>query len=484
MVNIVIEVSKYLLILLIAAYTYWNFSYFRFRDPWQQGRVCVRQNVAMFLLHFVAYAVLFLKSEDERVILFYLAQVVFLAVYLGLYKVFYPLRSRLLVNNMCMLLCIGFVILTRLDFDKAIRQFVIVAVSALITWIIPFILERVWQLANIPWVYGFAGLALLIVVWIIGNNSFGAQLSVNIAGIAFQPSEFVKILFVFFIASMLYKSTDLKQLAITSGVSAVFVLILVASNDLGGALLYFFTYLVMIYVATKKFYIFAGGLAFVGLGMYAGYHLFSHVKNRIVAWLDPLSVIDKAGYQVCQSLFAIGTGGLFGFGLGQGLPNKIPIVSKDFIIAAISEEMGGIFAVCLIMVCVSCFLMIFNLSMQMKDAFYKYVALGLGSVYALQVLLTVGGSTKFIPMTGVTLPLVSYGGSSLLSTMIIFGMIQGMYIMQAAPEKRRNIDDKRRKDHETKNRQKQTAKEPGAQGSQQRRRQPAAGGKNSTKTQK
>ena len=93
MVNIVIEVSKYLLILLIAAYTYWNFSYFRFRDPWQQGRVCVRQNVAMFLLHFVAYAVLFLKSEDERVILFYLAQVVFLAVYLGLYKVFYPQRS-------------------------------------------------------------------------------------------------------------------------------------------------------------------------------------------------------------------------------------------------------------------------------------------------------------------------------------------------------------------------------------------------------
>ena len=128
--------------------------------------------------------------------------------------------------------------------------------------------------------------------------------------------------------------------------------------------------------------------------------------------------------------------------------------------------------------------MIFNLSMQMKDAFYKYVALGLGSVYALQVLLTVGGSTKFIPMTGVTLPLVSYGGSSLLSTMIIFGMIQGMYIIQAAPEKRRKIDDKRRKDHETKNRQKQTAKEPGAQGSQQRRRKPTADGKNSTKTQK
>ena len=320
---------------------------------------------------------------------------------------------------------------------------------------------------KLTWTYAGVGIVGLLSVLVVGVASRGAKLSLTFGPVSIQPSEFVKILFVFFIASMLYKSTDLKQLAITSGVSAVFVLILVASNDLGGALLYFFTYLVMIYVATKKLYIFAGGLAFVGLGMYGGYHLFSHVKNRIVAWLDPLSVIDKAGYQVCQSLFAIGTGGLFGFGLGQGLPNKIPIVSKDFIIAAISEEMGGIFAICLIMVCVSCFLMIFNLSMQMKDAFYKYVALGLGSVYALQVLLTVGGSTKFIPMTGVTLPLVSYGGSSLLSTMIIFGMIQGMYIMQAAPEKRRNIDDKRRKSYETKNRQKQTA-----------------GGKNSTKTQK
>ncbi len=106
MVNIVIEVSKYLMILLIAAYTYWNFSYFRFRDPWQQGRVCVRQNVAMFLLHFVAYAVLFLKSEDERVILFYAAQVIFLAVYLGLYKVFYPLRSRLWSTICACFLCI------------------------------------------------------------------------------------------------------------------------------------------------------------------------------------------------------------------------------------------------------------------------------------------------------------------------------------------------------------------------------------------
>ena len=112
------------------------------------------------------------------------------------------------------------------------------------------------------------------------------------------------------------------------------------------------------------------------------------------------------------------------------MPNKIPVVSKDFIFAAISEEMGGVFALCLIMVCVSCFFMIMNVAMKLRDNFYRLVAVGLGTLYALQVFLTIGGVIKFIPSTGVTLPLVSYGGSSLLSTLIVFGIIQGLYIMQ------------------------------------------------------
>ena len=112
------------------------------------------------------------------------------------------------------------------------------------------------------------------------------------------------------------------------------------------------------------------------------------------------------------------------------MPNKIPVVSKDFIFAAISEEMGGVFALCLIMVCVSCFFMIMNVAMKLRDNFYRLAAVRLGTLYALQVFLTIGGVIKFIPSTGVTLPLVSYGGSSLLSTLIVFGIIQGLYIMQ------------------------------------------------------
>ena len=119
-----------------------------------------------------------------------------------------------------------------------------------------------------------------------------------------------------------------------------------------------------------------------------------------------------------------------GLGLYQGMPDKIPVVEQDFIFAAISEELGGMFALCLILVCVSCFLMFLNIAMQLKDSFYKLVALGLGTIYGFQVFLTIGGVTKFIPSTGVTLPLVSYGGSSMLSTLIIFGIIQGLYILR------------------------------------------------------
>ena len=207
------------------------------------------------------------------------------------------------------------------------------------------------------------------------------------------------------------------------------VLILIASKDLGSAFIFFVTYTMMLYVATENVLYLFGGFFSTFLGLFIASQLFSHVKQRIVAWKNPLSVIDKEGYQVCQSLFAIGTGGWFGLGLCQGRPDKIPVVVQDFIFAAISEELGGVFALCIIMICISCFLMILNISIEMKDSFYQMIALGLGTTYAIQVFLTIGGVTKFIPSTGVTLPLVSYGGSSLLSTMIIFGIIQGLYII-------------------------------------------------------
>ena len=175
------------------------------------------------------------------------------------------------------------------------------------------------------------------------------------------------------------------------------------------------------------------------------------MKVRVVAWRDPLSVIDGKGYQICQSLFAIGTGGWFGLGLYGGMPNKIPVADEDFVFAAISEEFGGVFAICVILVCASCYLMFLNIAMQIHNQFYKLIALGLGTVYGFQVFLTIGGVIKFIPSTGVTLPLVSYGGSSLLSTFIIFAVIQGLYIIRED-----EVSDEKKNSHKGSRRRKLT----------------------------
>ena len=433
MINLIVDVSKYLMILLMAVYTYLNFRFFGVNEE-KKRRICGRQNVVMFFNHLLAYVIIYLMTEDMKMLVFYCAQVVFFLCYIYLSRLFYRNISRLLLNNMCMLLSVGFIIMTRLNFDRAVRQFVIVVVAALVTWVIPFIIDRVWQLSKIPWVYGILGLLLLAVVCVAGNSSYGAQLSLSIGGISFQPSEFVKITFVFFVATMFYRSTGFKTVLVTTAVAALHVLILVLSKDLGSALIFFITYLFMLFVATSNWFYLGAGAAGGCAASVLAYQLFSHVRVRVAAWQNPWADIDNKGYQITQSLFAIGTGGWFGMGLYQGMPRKIPVVEKDFVFAAISEEMGGIFALCVLLICLGCFLQFMMIASRMQASFFKLLAFGLGVVYVVQVILTVGGVTKFIPSTGVTLPFVSYGGSSIFATFVIFGVIQGLFILKRNEE--------------------------------------------------
>lgn len=431
MMNLIVEISKYLMIFFFALYTYACFAVFRHKaGTKKQNRIFRRQIFLMYLIHLNAFLVIYAVTDDVKMVGFYFMQVFLISVILVFYQFCYKNISRLVLNNMCMLLLIGFIMLSRLSFDKAIKQYMIAAGSAVITCIIPYLIRRIKTFRKLTWVYAALGVLGLLTVTLFGTTSYGAKISIVIGNVSIQPSEFIKIIFVFFVAGMFYQAKDFKQVCITTAVAAVHVLILAISRDLGGALIFFVTYLVMLYVATRKLFYFAGGILSGCIGAVVAYMLFSHVRVRVVAWQDPLRVIEKEGYQVSQSLFAIGTGGWFGMGLYQGMPNKIPVVEEDFIFSAISEEMGGVFALCLLMVCVSCFLMFLNVAMQMKDWFYKLVALGLGTFYGFQVFLTVGGSTKFIPSTGVTLPLVSYGGSSLLATMAVFAIIQGLYIVR------------------------------------------------------
>lgn len=419
------------MIFFIALYTYECFAVFRRTlNAAKKNRIFVRQQLLIYLIHLDAFLVIYTVTEQDKVIGFYFLQVLLLIAVQGAGLLLYKNASRLLTNNMCMLLVTGFIILTRLSYRSAVRQYAIAVIASVLTAVIPFLIQKITFVRKLTWVYAAVGILGLFAVLVFGDTSYGAKLSVSIAGISIQPSEFIKIIFVFFVACMLYQSADFKRVCLTTAVAAVYVLILVFSRDLGGALIFFVTYIVMLYVATGKIYYFAGGIVSGGIAAVIAYQLFAHVRVRVLAWSNPLSVIDNEGYQITQSLFAIGTGGWFGMGLYQGMPNKIPVVEQDFIFSAISEEMGGIFALCLLMVCVSCFLMFLNVAMQMKDRFYKLVALGLGTVYGFQVFLTVGGVTKFIPSTGVTLPLVSYGGSSLLATMAMFSIIQGLYILR------------------------------------------------------
>lgn len=431
MANLIVEISKYLMILLFACYTYECFSAFRGGlSEEKKNRIFTRQIFLMYLIHLDAYLAIYAVTDEILMVIFYVFQVIFVAITISCYRLLYQGASRLLVNNMCMLLLIGFIMLTRLSFEKAIKQYLIAIAAMIISLIIPVVIRKVRFVRKLTWLYAVVGICGLALVAVMGATSYGAKLSIAIAGISVQLSELIKLIFVFFVAGMLHQKTDFRQVCITTVIAAIHVLILVASKDLGGALIFFFTYLIMLYVATRKIVYFGAGIAAGSLAAVVGYHLFAHVRVRVLAWSDPLSVIENEGYQICQSLFAIGTGGWFGMGLYQGMPEKIPVVEQDFIFSAISEELGGIFALCLLMVCVSCFLMILNIAMQMKEQFYKLVALGLGTVYGFQVFLTIGGVIKFIPSTGVTLPLVSYGGSSLMSTMLMFAIVQGLYILR------------------------------------------------------
>ena len=434
MINIIVELSKYLMIILTILYTLQCFTVFRHDSKKDLSFGFVRQNVLMFLNHFVAYVVLILQSGNKELVIFYGAQFIFLMATIILFGFIYPKASRLVTNNMCMLLSIGFIMLTRLSYTKALKQFKIVVISMIIALFVPVIIRKMKFLEKLGYVYAIVGLGLLLIVAGFANIQGGALLSLTILGISFQFSEFVKIIFVFGIACFLKNATTFLDIVKVTILAAAHVLTLVLSTDLGGGLIYFVAFLIMLYVSTRQpLYLLGGLLAGSGASVIA-YHVFSHIKIRVASWIDPLAVYQNGGLQLSQSLFAIGTGSWFGLGLYQGAPNEIPVAEEDFIFSAIAEEMGGIYGICVILICMSVFIMFINIAMQIKNRFYKLVALGLGTIYGFQVFLTIGGAIKFIPSTGVTLPLISYGGSSIVSTLIMFSIIQGLYILREDEE--------------------------------------------------
>ena len=430
----IVEMARYVIILLFALYTFYSFRAFAGHNKQRQNRVFAAQRTLTLLLHTVMSAILIMENKNIMYVGLWAAEFAFYLIFIKVYQACYKGLSKLVLNNMMMCMMVGFVILGRLASDYAVHQIILAAAAMVLCIFVPLIIEKFRILEKMGWYFAAIGIVFLMLVFVIGVEKYGSRNGISVGGIAIQPSEFVKILYVFFMASLLSQTTKFKHIVIISAVAAVHVVILVAEKDLGAALIYFVTYIFVLYVATTKVQYLGAGLAGGTLASIVAYHLFSHVRTRVQAWRDPWAEIRGGGYQVAQSLFAIGTGGFIGMGLGKGLPGSVPVVESDFVFSAISEELGGVFAICLIMVYLSSYIMFVNIAMKMKKQFYKLTAFGLSVVFIFQVFLCVGGVTKFIPSTGVTLPLISYGGSSIVTTIIIFSVIQGMYVLNGKEE--------------------------------------------------
>lgn len=421
-------VSRYLLVLCMGFYTLDCFWVFRYRNEQDGGFLYIRQCFWIFAIQLISFFNLSIVSRNVQYVVLYIALQVFLFLVLCITSLVYRKINRLLLNNMCMLLGIGMVMVSRLSIDKAVRQFKIIVLSYVICMIVPLLICKLKILSKLTWIYAFLGVTFLGVVFLLGETTLGSKLSFTIRGLTFQPSEFVKILFVLFLAGALSKKNTLLSIFLTSVVAGIHVLIQVGSTDLGSALIFFVAYLAMLFVASRNILYLILGIAGGAGASVVAYRMFSHVRIRVLAFVNPWNYIDNQGYQITQSLFAIGSGSWFGMGLHQGTPDDIPYVEDDFIFSAICEEYGTIFGVLLLLVILSCFIMIIKISLKHKQSFYRLAAFGFGIIYIFQIFLTVGGGIKFIPLTGVTLPFISSGGSSILTSMLMFFILHGIYM--------------------------------------------------------
>jgi cell division protein FtsW len=303
-----------------------------------------------------------------------------------------------------------------------------------------------------------AGVALLVATFLIGYEVNGARLWINLGPVSVQPGEAIKLILVVFIAAYLSETRalltsasirligpiqipPLPYLLPMLALFAIVMLIVVRLNDLGTALLFFGTFLTMLFVATGRRSYVAVGLVLFVAGSYVAYELFGHVQVRINNWIDPFADPSGAGYQTVQALYAFARGGIFGEGLGQGLPLigdslPIPYVHTDFIFAAVAEELGLMGAFALLAFSSIIVFRGLRIAALARDDFSAMLAAGLTASLGLQTLIIAAGNAKLVPLTGITFPFVSYGGSSLLASLAMVGVLLSISHRSAVGEER------------------------------------------------
>ena len=336
---------------------------------------------------------------------------------------------------------IGIAFVTRLAPDLAVNQVMWLFLGVAFMVLVLAFVRNLDKVANYKYTLMIAGFLLLLSPLVpgLGQEIYGSRIWLSLGGFSFQPGEIAKIIIVLFLAGYLaqnremlsvfsvrvgpFRLPDIRTLLPLILMWGVALLIVVFEKDLGSALVLFFMFLVMLYVATgKKFYLVIG-LGLIAVGGVGAFLAFDHVQVRVNTWLDPFADAQNTGYQLTQAIYSIADGDLFGVGLGNGLAEQIPVVESDFIFADIAEEIGllGAAGVLLLFLCFA--IRGFVTAARAKSDVSSFVAVGLTSVIVLQAFIIVGGVTRLIPLTGITLPFISQGGSSLLASFIIVGLL-------------------------------------------------------------
>ncbi len=376
---------------------------------------------AVTVFYFSAFLLLFLRDYkwEGLALAFAVPMLNVLTTYL-LPRLF-P-SDKLLLSLTNFLCALGILVLYDTNPTYAYSQATYYFVGLIAMVICIYIVRLIRFFRFLVWPMMLVSLALLALPLVIGKETYGAKNWFYIGGLSVQPSEIVKLVLVIVLARFMADRRMLPWLGFSVGCLGVLML----QKDLGTALLYFFTTLLLFYAST-------GNLALTGIGLAGGagaavmgYKLFAHVKRRVAIWLNPWSDYDNAGYQIIHSLMAIASGGLFGVGLGLGSPRTIPVYHTDFIFAVICEQFGLIFGCCVLLMYVALIWRGAAIAMSTRTSFHGLLAMGITILLGLQTFVIIGGVLKLIPLTGVTMPFVSYGGTSLVSSLCLVGLLQGV----------------------------------------------------------
>lgn len=362
----------------------------------------------------------------------------FAAAHIGV-RIFAPGADPAILPVVFTLSGIGITFVTRLQPDASLGQVIFLFLGVALMVGTLAVVKNLEVIKRYKYVLGIAGIILLVLPMFIGTEIYGSKLWIKIGGLQFQPGEFAKVLIVLFLAGYLAENRELLSISNRTVLGIKFprlrllyplfivwgvcLLVVAFERDLGSALLFYTIFLIMLYVATGRVSYVIIGLALLAVGAFGMYQIMSHVQVRVAIWLDPFSDAQNLGYQIVQSLFSLADGGLAGVGIGKGMADIIPVVASDMIFAAIGEEMGLLGGSAVLLLFMLFAVRGLTTAARAKSDLAAFSATGLTAAISFQAFTIVGGVTKLIPLTGVTLPFMSQGGSSLLASFVIVALL-------------------------------------------------------------